>query len=103
MNEITIKNVITENEIVVNFDLKNGQVPMPPINISITGDIDLNKLINEIAKLIELKREFLIEFEDADNLADSNSKINLIKEILEGIYLKFNENIQKLLEEQATL
>ena len=57
MNEIIITNTIAENQISVGFNLNDGQVPFPPINIDITGDVDLNNLINEIIKLIELKKK----------------------------------------------
>ncbi len=93
MNEIIIINTITENQISVGFNLNDGKVPFPPINIDITGDVDLNNLINEIIKLIELKKKFSVEFVDKNNLVESDKKIELIKETLNDIYLKFNENI----------
>ena len=93
MNEIIITNTIAENQISVGFNLNDGQVPFPPINIDITGDVDLNNLINEIIKLIELKKKFSIEFIDQNNLIETNNKIKLIKDTLNEIYLKFNENI----------
>ena len=55
--------------------------------------MDLNNLINEIIKLIELKKKFSVEFVDKNNLVESDKKIELIKETLNDIYLKFNENI----------
>lgn len=94
MSEIIITNTIAVNQISVGFNLNNGEVPFPPINIDISGDVDLNNLINEIIKLIELKRKFLVEFIDAANLIETNDKIKLIKETLNGIYSKFNENIE---------
>lgn len=93
MSEIIVTNTIALNQISVGFNLNNGEVPFPPINIDITGDVDLNNLINEIIKLIELKRKFLVEFIDTANLEETNDKIKLIKETLNGIYSKFNENI----------
>jgi hypothetical protein len=78
----------------VGFNLNNGEVPFPPINIDISGDVDLNTLINEIIKLIELKRKFLIEFIDMDNLIETNDKIKLVMETLNGVYSKFNENVE---------
>lgn len=96
MNEIIITNNITANQISVGFNLNNGEVPFPPITIDISGDIDLNNLINEIIKLIELKRKFSIEYVDAANLAETNDKVKLVKETLDGIYVKFNENIESL-------
>ncbi|PKP24126.1 MAG: hypothetical protein CVU03_13625 [Bacteroidetes bacterium HGW-Bacteroidetes-2] len=94
MSEIIIANSITENQISVIFNLNNGEVPFPPININIVGDVDLNALINEMVKLIEFKRKFLVEFIDVNNLAKTNDKIKLIKETLNEIYSKFNENIE---------
>lgn len=94
MSEIIVTNTIALNQISVGFNLNNGEVPFPPINIDITGDVDLNNLINEIIKLIELKRKFLVEFIDTANLEETNDKIKLIKETLNGIYSKFNENIE---------
>lgn len=93
MSEIIITNIITVNQISVGFNLNNGEVPFPPINIDISGDVDLNNLINEIIKLIELKRNFLVEFIDEANLIETNDKIKLITETLNGIYSKFNENV----------
>lgn len=96
MNEIIITNNITANQISVGFNLNNGEVPFPPITIDISGDIDLNNLINEIIKLIELKRKFSIEYVDVANLAETSDKVKLIKETLDGIYAKFNENIESV-------
>ena len=94
MSEIIITNTITVSQISVGFNLNNGEVPFPPISIDITGDVDLNNLINEIIKLIELKRKFLVEFIDIANLAETNDKVKLIKDTLNGIYSKFNENVE---------
>ena len=94
MSEIIVTNTISVNQISVGFNLNNGEVPFPPINIDISGDVDLNTLINEIIKLIELKRKFLIEFIDMDNLIETNDKIKLVKETLNRVYSKFNENVE---------
>ena len=95
MSEIITKNTITENQIVVVFDLQDGEVPSPPINIDIQGDVDLNPLINYIIKLLELEREISVEFLDNLELSETDGKIKLIKETLNEIYIKFNENVVK--------
>lgn len=94
MSEIILTNIIAANQISVDFNLNNGDVPFPPINIDISNDVDLNNLINKIVKLIELKKKISVEFIDADNLAETSDKIKLIMETLNGIYTKFNENVE---------
>lgn len=100
MSEIIITNTIVANQISVEFNLNDENVPFPPINIDIIGDVDLNNLINVIVKLIELKRKLSVKFLDAANLSETNDKIKLIKETLNGIYVKFNDNVESVVSSE---
>lgn len=100
MSEIIITNTIAANQISVEFNLNDENVPFPPINIDIIGDVDLNNLINVIVKLIELKRKLSVKFLDAANLSETNDKIKLIKETLNGIYVKFNDNVESVVSSE---
>ena len=101
MSEIIVTNTISVNQISIGFILSDGSVPFPPITIDITGDVDLNSLITEIIKLLELHRKFSIEFSDPTSLADTNGKIKLIKVTLNEVYTKFNEKIDDIIRENT--
>lgn len=96
MNDIIVNNIISINQISIGFNLNDGNIPLPPIAIDIAGDVDLNILITEIIKLLELNRKFSIEFSDPSSLVEANGKIKLIKETLIEIYVKFNEKIEQI-------
>lgn len=93
MNEIIVNNTISENQILIGFNLNDGNVRFPPIVIDISGDVDLNSLITEIVKLLELNRKMSIEYSDPSSLLVANGKIKLIKETLDEVYSRFNEKI----------
>jgi len=93
MDTISIKHITEEAKFVINFDKHDGSIPFSSIELNVTGDVDLNPLVIELAKLIEDKRILQFEFDDNEILT-TNSKIALIKSTLDEIYTKFNENIQ---------
>lgn len=88
---IIIKHVVEESKFTISFDMQNGSISFPSQDLNIGGDIDLRALITKLSEFIEQKDELQIEFEDTNNLEESNPKIKLVKETLEEIYNKFNE------------
>lgn len=90
MNLIIVKNIIEANKITVSFDLTDGSLSFPTVELATEGDIDLNALVIKLTELIEEKRKFNVEYEDTTSLVESNPKIKLIKNTLEEIYTKFN-------------
>ena len=92
MESIIVKHVIEENKITINFDLLNGSLSFPSIELKIEGDIDLNSLVIKLTKLIEDKRTLQLEYEDTKSLLESNPKIQLIISTLEEIYSVFNNS-----------
>lgn len=95
MDSITIKHIIEENKITISFDLADGSLSFPSVELGIVGDIDLNLLVVKLAELIEKKRKLNVDFEDSNSLIDSNPKIKLIKNTLEEIYSKFNSQFEE--------
>src|SRR5690606_33378807 len=91
MSTIIIKHIIEESKFTINFDIQDGSLSFPSRELNIEGDIDLSAIISKLSEFIEQKKELHIEFEDTSNLAESNPKIKLIKETLNEIYNKFNE------------
>ena len=89
MESIIVKHVIEENKITINFDLLNGSLSFPSIELKIEGDIDLNSLVIKLTELIEDKRTLQLEYEDTKSLLESNPKIQLIISTLEEIYSVF--------------
>lgn len=90
MNPINVKNIIEENKITISFDMGDGSLSFPSIELGIDGDIDLNALVVKLSELIEQKRKLNVDYEDNGSLLDSNSKIILIKNTLAEVYSKFN-------------
>ena len=45
MKNIIITNTIAVDKIHINIDLSDGKIPFLPIEISISGDIELNTLV----------------------------------------------------------
>ncbi len=94
MEPITIKHIIEETKITISFDLAEGSLSFPSVELETSGDIDLNLLIVKLSELIEKKRKLNIEFEDSSSLIETNNKIKLIINTLEEIYSKFNSQFE---------
>lgn len=99
MTTIIITNTIEESKISVDFNFQDGLLSFPTVEINIKGDIELNSLILKLTECIESNRNIKIEFDDEENLAESNSKIGLVKATLIEIYDKFNASIEESNEE----
>jgi hypothetical protein len=104
MESIIVKNIIEENKITISFDLRDGSLSFPSVELKTEGDIDLNTLVVKLAELLEHKRKLNVEYEDNGALLDSNPKMTLVKNTLAEVYTKFNsqfnnpENGQILVE-----
>lgn len=93
MENILITNTILEDKILINFNLQNGDLSFPSVELSTSGDIELNPLIIKLTELLELNREIEIDYDDSQSLLENDSKIKLVKETLDEIYNSFNSNI----------
>ena len=92
-DKITIVNTISEDKIIVNFNSQTNELAINNIELLIDGDIDFNPLIEILITLIEAKKEIDFSFVD-DALIDSSSKIKLVKNTMEEIYNRFNNNLR---------
>jgi hypothetical protein len=92
MDSIVIKHIIDESKITINFDLLNGSLSFPSIELKTDGDIDLNSLVIKLTELIEEKRTLKLEYENAKSLLETNPKIQLVKDTLDEIYSVFNNS-----------
>lgn len=101
MTTIIIKNTIEETKILVDFNFQDGALSFPSVEINTDGDIDFNSLILKLTELIESNRQLEVEYVDVELLAETNSKIGLVKATLDEIYNKFNASIE-LESEQST-
>ncbi|MDQ1165684.1 hypothetical protein [Flavobacterium sp. SORGH_AS_0622] len=90
---IIVSNIIEQNKITINFDPQDGTLSFPSVDLTTTGDIDLNPLILKLTDLLELDNKLEIQYDDEHSLADTDSKIKLVKETLDDIYKSFNQNI----------
>lgn len=90
---IIVSNIIEQDKITINFDPQDGTLSFPSVNLTTTGDIDLNPLILKLTDLLELDNKLEIQYNDTHSLADIDSKIKLVKETLDDIYKSFNQNI----------
>jgi hypothetical protein len=90
MDSINVKNIIEENKITIGFDMGDGSLSFPSVELGIEGDIDLNTLVVKLSELIEQKRKLNVDYEDSRSLLVSNFKITLIKNTLSEVYFKFN-------------
>lgn len=95
MTTIIIKNTIEETKILVDFNFQDGSLSFPSVEINTEGDIDFNSLILKLTECMEANRSLEIEYVDVEQLAESNSKIGLVKSTLDEIYNKFNANIEE--------
>jgi len=93
MNNILITNTIEKDKVSINFNLQDGSLSFPVLDLSTSGDIELNPLVIKLTELLELHRKVEISYEDALLLIDTDSKIKLVKETLDDIYNSFNLNI----------
>ena len=93
MNNILITNSIEQDKISINFNLQDGTLTFPLIELSTSGDIELNPLVIKLTGLLEVKRKIEVTYEDSLLFLENDSKIKLIKETLDDIYKSFNLNI----------
>ena len=99
MATIIVTNTIEETKILVNFNFQDGALSFPAVEINIEGDVDFNSLILKLTECIESNRSLEIEYVDAKQLAESNSKIGLVKTTLDEIYNEFNSSLEVESEE----
>lgn len=90
---IIIKHIVEESKFTIIFDMQDGSISFPSLDLNIEGDIDLSTLITKLSEFIEQKKKLQIEFEGTNDLEESNHKIKLVKETLNEIYNKFNEQV----------
>lgn len=93
MDNIVITNTIAEDKISINFDLQDGSLSLTSLDLSTSGDIELNPLVIKLAELIELNKKIEVVYEDSLELLKTDSKITLVKGTLDEIYNSFNSNI----------
>jgi hypothetical protein len=92
MENILITNTILEGKVLINFDLKDGELSFP-LELLTSGDIELNPLVIKLTELLELNREIEIDYADSQSILETDSKTKLVKETLDEIYDSFNSNI----------
>jgi hypothetical protein len=95
MKSIIVKHIIDESKITINFDLLNGSLSFPSIELKIEGDIDLISLVVKLTELIEQKRTLHLEYEDTNSLLKTNPKMQLVKSTLEEIYSVYNNSFNE--------
>ena len=93
MDDIIITNTISEDKIHIDFNLQDGNLSFTTIELSTTGDIELNPLVIRLTELLELNRKIEIDYEDTNSLIESNTKIKLVIDALDEIYNSFNQNV----------
>lgn len=93
MNYILINNTIQQDKISINFNLQDGSLSFPELNLLTSGDIELNPLVIKLTELLELHRKIEVTYEDIHSLLETESKIKLVKDTLDDIYNAFNINI----------
>lgn len=93
MENILITNTILKVRILISFNLRNGDLSFPSVELSTSGDIELNPLVIKLTELLELNREIEIDYIDSQSILENESKIKLVKETLDEIYSSFNSNI----------
>lgn len=93
MENILITNTILKDRILISFNLRNGDLSFPSVELSTSGDIELNPLVIKLTELLELNREIEIDYIDSQSILENESKIKLVKETLDEIYSSFNSNI----------
>ena len=93
MDDIIITNIINEDKIYIDFNLQDGSISFPTLELPTSGDIELNPLVIKLTELLELNRKIKIDYDDSQSLLDTDTKIKLVKETLDEIYDSFNSNI----------
>ena len=93
MDNILISNAILADKVLISFNLQDGDLSFPTIELHTSGDIELNPLVIKLTEFLEFNRKVEITFEDSLSLLESDSKIILIKKTLDDIYDSFNSNI----------
>ena len=86
MENILITNTILKVRILISFNLRNGDLSFPSVELSTSGDIELNPLVIKLTELLELNREIEIDYIDSQSILENESKIELVKETLDEIY-----------------
>lgn len=99
MENILITNTILEGKISISFDLQDGNLSFPSLELSTSGDIELNPLVIKLTELLRSNREVEIVYVDSLSILVNDSKIKLVKETLDEIYYSFNSNIDKIIVE----
>lgn len=64
MKNILITNTILEEKILVSFNLQNGDLSFPSVELSTSGDVELNPLVIKLTEFLELNRKVQIEYVD---------------------------------------
>lgn len=100
MDDIIITNTIGEDKFYIDFNMQDGSISFPTIELSTSGDIELNPLVIKLTELLELNRKIEVKYIDSQSLLDNESKIKLVKETLDDIYDSFNLNIAVELNEE---
>lgn len=90
MDSIVVKHIIDESKITINFNLSDGSLSYPSIELKTDGDIDLYSLVVKLTELIEKKRILHFEYKDENLLLETNQKMQLVKGTLDEIYSVFN-------------
>lgn len=91
---IIITNTIEPNKISIDFNLQEGTLSFPSVEINLDGDIDFNSLIEKLTELLEHNRTLEFEFVDTADLGKSTPKIALIQKTLNDIYSEFNKRLE---------
>lgn len=93
MDDIIITITIDDDKFYIDFDLQDGSISFPTLELSTSGDIELNPLVIKLTELLELNRKIEVKYVDLQSLLETDSKIELVKETLDNIYESFNLNI----------
>lgn len=99
MENILITNTILADKVIIGFDFQDGSLALTTVELSTSGDIELNPLIIKLTEVLELNRELEIDYIDSLSILETDSKIELVKETLDEIYDSFNSNIDKIIVE----
>lgn len=97
MKPIIIKHIIEETKFTLNFDLQDGSLSFPTLELNIEGDVDLNSLVIKLTEILETNRILQFEFIDSSSFLESSPKLKLIKSTLEEIYVLYNGNFEEKL------
>jgi hypothetical protein len=93
MGNIKVTNTIETDSVNIDFNIDDSTVHYPSIKINIQTDVDLTLLINKLIEFVEINHKLVVKYVDEHGLIESNSKIKLIKETLDEVFVKFNDEI----------